>query len=200
MEVYYRAVPIWQGKKHRVQKHKHAGKGLNSDVFPAGLQTYDKPGGSKIMIRYDTDRMQEYEKLNGTILSFFGRRIGGVIFNQNRTNDKWAVKWTKIFGVQARVPSPMPEEIWALGENILCEGDPNSVIVVEEQRGRAPKDDEIDSKKGSTTWCRILPTIATLNQVEIKTGRKITGRLRWRVLPSPKTGEIWVNKTRLRRI
>lgn len=177
----YRAVIVPRRKNHPVQKHKHAGKGLRSGVFPATAQTHPKPGKGKISITYNNTKLFLLLLLNGPIGFYNIRRIGAFLFNK-RGNSKWFKKWTKKKGVDARIPFPLAKNEKAIGENILC--DANEVTVISESKG----------------YCKIKPQIAVLWEVEIKTGRMFRRGLRWYVYPDQRTGEIWIAKNLLKKL
>lgn len=163
------------GLDHQVQKHKHAKKGMR---FPATVQTYAKPAkGKKITIQYGNALLSRLRGINSLYGFWIVRRIGGVIFNKRNT--KWAQTWTKLFGVQARIPYPLDPGEFAVGENILCDG--NTVTVVAERKG----------------FLQILPQIVRLYEVEIGTGKLFAGGLYWYIYPDPAIGEIWIEKDRV---
>ena len=174
----YRARIKWRGVNHPVQNHVHAKLSMK---FPATAQVYDRLGGHKITAQYDNAKLTDLAKLNSWYGFWVVRRIGGVMFNQ-MGNQKWAKKWTKLFGVQARIPYPLPKGDKAVAQVVLCD---SNTVYVNKENGK---------------WCRIDPVVARLTEVEIGTGRMFLGGLRWRVYPDKKSDEIWIEKSMLEKI
>lgn len=171
-------------KNHPSRKSKHAGKGLNSNKFPATNQTFGKRSrGKKIAVKYYNSQLADLKRINGYIGFWLVTRISGVLFNPRGPNLKWAEKWTKLIGVGARIPYPLGDKEYAVGEGIVCDG---NVVTVIREVGQ---------------WCQLQPyTVVTLFEVDVKTGKLTKGTLKWRMYPDEKTGEIWMEKKYLRRL
>lgn len=177
----YQAIVKWRGKSAPVQKHKHARKGMR---FPAPNQTFGKPVKSKkIVVKYGNHRLRDLRNLNSWLGFWNIRRIGGFLFNQRGPNLKWAKKWTKALGVQARIPYPLAGGEYALGEGIVSDG---ATVTVERELGK---------------WCQLRPyTVVRLYEVEIGSGKKFRTSYQWRLYPDEKTGEIWIEKRYLEKV
>lgn len=180
----YKAIVKWRGKQHPSQKHKHAGRGVRADKFPATNQTFGKPArGKKIRVRYDNKKLADLKSIN-SIAGFWNvRRLAGYLFNPHGPNKKWTNKWTKAIGIDARVPYPLPKGQFAIGEGIVSDG---ATVIVEEERGQ---------------WVRLRAgTVVRLNEVEYGTGKMYPTGLFWRIWPDEKTGEVWIEKKMIERI
>ena len=175
----YRAKIRERRSKHPVHKQKHAKYGM---VFPAPNQVFGKPSrGKKITTQYDNSKMQDLMRRN-TLLGFWNlRRIGAVLFNQVG-NQKWAKAWTRLFGVQARVPAELKKGEKALAQGIFCDG--NIVTVIRD--------------KGS--WCQLAPGQAQLTEVVVGTNSMYYRNIYWWVYPDAKTKEIWIEKSMMEKL
>ena len=175
----YLATIKWSGKKHPSQKVGARNKVRKGYRYPATAQTYPRPArGKKIQIWYDNAKLKRLADLNSWYGFFAIRRIGGFLFNRNQPKLK-----QRPWPLRSYIPWYFKEGEAALAENILCEG---NVIRILARRG---------------SWCRIDPTIiGRLTEVEYKTGIRHNGALRWPIYPDPKTGEIWMEASRLKKL